>query len=121
MRCVASWAKRWHTVYARHAMTTKAETKRTHITLPCELVKEIDALVGPRGRSAFLVEVARAELKRRWLLNYLEKGEPIWKDEDHPELAAMGTDAWVRALRDRKSERSRSMEAAFGDEELQVK
>jgi len=72
-------------------------TQRTHVVLPEDLVREIDAAVGPRGRSAFLEETARAELRRRWLLNYLDKGEPIWKDEDHPELAN-GVDAWRRSL-----------------------
>jgi hypothetical protein len=71
--------------------------QRTHVVLPAELIKEIDALVGPRGRSAFIEETATAELRRRWLLNYLDKGEPIWKDEDHPELGN-GVDAWRRSL-----------------------
>jgi hypothetical protein len=32
------------------------------------------------------------------------------KDEDHPELAAMGTQAWVRKLRDEKSPRQRRIQ-----------
>jgi metal-responsive CopG/Arc/MetJ family transcriptional regulator len=40
-------------------------SQRAHIILPQELIEEIDAVVGPRGRSAFLVETARAELRRR--------------------------------------------------------
>ena len=38
------------------------------------------------------------DLRRRSLLEILRDPEPIWKDEDHPELAA-GTDAWVKQLR----------------------
>jgi hypothetical protein len=72
-------------------------TQRAHIVLPADLIKEIDAVVGPRGRSTFIAETARAELRRRWLLDYFTKGEPIWKDEDHPELAN-GVDAWRRTL-----------------------
>ena len=34
-------------------------SQRAHIILPQELIEEIDAVVGPRGRSAFLVETAR--------------------------------------------------------------
>ncbi len=41
-------------------------TQRTHVVLSQELVRDIDAAVGPRGRSAFLEETARAELNRRW-------------------------------------------------------
>ena len=73
-------------------------TQRTHVVLPQDLLTEIDGLVGPRGRSAFLVETARAELQRRRLLAFLSSDEPAWRDEDHPELAA-GTERWVRALR----------------------
>ncbi len=73
-------------------------TQRAHVVLPGELVNEIDALVGPRGRSAFLVETARKELKRRKLLAFLQSDEVAWKDEDHPELAN-GTEIWVRKLR----------------------
>ena len=73
-------------------------TRRAHVILPQDLVEEIDALVGRRGRSAFLVETAQAELRRRRLLDYLEGGEPAWKDEDHPELVG-GTAQWVHAMR----------------------
>jgi hypothetical protein len=73
-------------------------TQRTHVILPQDLLAEIDALVGPRGRSAFLVETARSELKRRQLLAFLRSDEPVWRDEDHPELAG-GSEAWVRSLR----------------------
>jgi hypothetical protein len=34
--------------------------KHVHILLPQDLVREIDAIAGPRDRSAFLVEAARA-------------------------------------------------------------
>jgi hypothetical protein len=73
-------------------------TQRTHVILPQDLLTEIDGLVGPRGRSAFLVETVRAELQRRKLLQFLRSDEPIWRDEDHPELAR-GSEAWIRSLR----------------------
>ncbi len=72
--------------------------QRAHILLPQELVCEIDAIVGPRKRSAFLVETARAEIRRRRLLQFLESDEPAWKDRDHPELAK-GSAAWVHQQR----------------------
>jgi hypothetical protein len=74
-------------------------TQRAHVVLPAELIAEIDSEVGPRGRSAFLAQLAKAELNRRKLLAYLRSGEAIWKDEDHPELAE-GSYKWVRSLRD---------------------
>jgi hypothetical protein len=74
------------------------ETKRDHDVLPEDLVSQIDQIVGVRGRSAFLAELARREIKRRRLLELFESGEPIWKDEDHPELKD-GADEWVRKMR----------------------
>lgn len=79
--------------------------RRAHILLPQELVGEIDEIVGPGKRSAFLVETARAEIRRRKLLQFLESEEPAWNDEDHPELAK-GSAAWVRGLRQEGKTRS---------------
>jgi hypothetical protein len=81
-------------------------THRAHILLPDDLLQEIDALVGPRGRSSFLVETARNEVRRRKLLQYLEGKNPAWKDEDHPELAN-GSARWVRKLRKENETRGR--------------
>jgi hypothetical protein len=80
-------------------------TVRTHIVLPAELAKEIDAIAGPRRRSSFLVETAEKEIKRRKLLEFLEHDEPAWKDEDHPDIAATGAAAWVHNLRHERSPR----------------
>lgn len=71
---------------------------RTHVLMPEELVREIDDLVGPRGRSAFLVETARTEVRRKKLLDFLNSDEPAWKDENHSELNE-GAATWVRKLR----------------------
>ena len=78
-------------------------TQRAHILIPGDLLREIDALVGPRGRSAFLLETARQEVQRRKLLHFLESEEPAWKAEGHPELQR-GAAEWVRQLRE-QSER----------------
>jgi hypothetical protein len=83
--------------------------RRAHIVLPEDLLLEIDALVGPRGRSAFLAETARNEVRRHRLLQFLQSTDPAWKDQDHPELAA-GADLWVRKLR-AENEISRSPKA----------
>lgn len=80
-------------------------TLRSHIVLPVRLAKEIDALVGPRKRSAFLVETAENEIKRRKLLAFLAKEEPAWREEDHPDIAEMGAATWVHRLRRVQTER----------------
>jgi len=84
-------------------------TQRAHVVLPAELIAEIDSAVGPRGRSAFLAEVARRELNKRKQLAFLSSDEPAWKDEDHPELKD-GTAAWVRSLRQESDSRLRKLE-----------
>lgn len=73
-------------------------THRAHILLPEDLLREIDALVGARGRSAFLLETARAEVRRRKLLQVLESNVPFWDDNKHPELKG-GADAWIHDMR----------------------
>ena len=78
---------------------------RAPVVLPEELVAEIDSLVGPRGRSAFLVETAQAEVRRRLLLAFLRDPEPAWKDEDHPELVRLGTAEYVHQMRRETSPR----------------
>lgn len=73
-------------------------TKRAHVVLPDDLVREIDKIAGSRGRSAFLADLARREIKRQRLLELLRSKEPFWRDEDHPELKN-GAVAWVRKIR----------------------
>jgi Arc/MetJ-type ribon-helix-helix transcriptional regulator len=73
-------------------------TTRTHVVLPDDLLKRIDALVGKRGRSSFLAEIADKEVKRRNLIAFLSTPGQVWKDEDHPELKH-GAAAWVRKTR----------------------
>lgn len=75
-----------------------ASTHRAHILIPDDILKEIDSLVGPRGRSSFLLETARQEIQRRKLLRFLESEHPAWDTKDHPELSD-AADVWVRRLR----------------------
>jgi hypothetical protein len=89
------------------------DTVRTHIALPKKLVEDIDRLVGTRGRSAFFIEIASIEVRRRSLLAFLEtlrRDGPAWKDKDHPELARLGTAEYVRQMRSEKSDRQKWLE-----------
>jgi hypothetical protein len=79
------------------------DTQRAHILIPGDLLREIDALVGPRGRSAFLLETARQEVQRRKLLRFLESQQPAWAG-DHPELDG-GAAAYVQQLRQQSERR----------------
>jgi hypothetical protein len=49
----------------------------------------------------FIEQLTDKERQRKeLLLAFLASDEPVWRDEDHPDLVAVGTYAWVRALRD---------------------
>jgi hypothetical protein len=69
--------------------------RRAHVLLPDDL----NSLVGPRGRTAFLTEVLRDQVDRRRLLQFLNRPEPILKPEDYPEFKD-GAETWVRRMRE---------------------
>ena len=75
--------------------------KRANVVLPDDLLAQVEALVGPRGRSAFLTEVVREAVNRRRLLEFLSSKEPILKDKDYPEFRD-GGEAWVRQMREQE-------------------
>jgi hypothetical protein len=85
----------------------KNVAKIAHVVLPEDLVAEIDDLVGKRGRSAFLAEIARDEIMRRRQREALRGSAGAWKDKDHPELKR-GSAAWVRKLRSESEGRFRA-------------
>lgn len=77
--------------------------------LPVELVADIDKLVGKRGRSAFLAELAQREIKIHQQREALREAAGAWKDEDHPELKD-GAEAWVRKMRAESEVRFQELE-----------
>lgn len=72
---------------------------RTNVTIPAELLREVDELAGPRGRSAFVAEAIEARVKRERLRLAIEGvkgvyiGTPFWMD---PQAAYR----WVREQRE---------------------
>jgi len=89
-------------------------SKRAHVVLPEQLLAEVDALVGQRGRSAFLTEVVGQAVQRRKLLSAFLEAKGAWKDEDHPELAN-GSDAFVDDLRTENESRLDSLQLKDDD------
>ena len=61
-------------------------------------------------------EATEREIKRQRLLAFLRREEPVWRDEDHPEIVALGSAEWVRSLRDQKSERQIELEKRFAED-----
>jgi hypothetical protein len=74
-----------------------------------DVVAGIDKLVGKRGRSAFLTELAQREIKLRHQREVLRETAGAWKSEDHPELA-QGAAAWVRQIRSLDTSRLEDLE-----------
>jgi hypothetical protein len=75
------------------------------VTLPIELIAEIDALVGKRGRTRFLEEAAAEKLQVMRRVAAFERalavptvGVPEWDTTE-------STAAWVRELREAWGER----------------
>lgn len=73
------------------------KTKRAHVLLPQDLIKEIDAIVGPRRRSAFLVETARDAVRRTKLLRFLQND--VLPGRENVEEPSDSAARWVRQLR----------------------
>ncbi len=73
-------------------------TYRTLVSMPPDVVEEIDKAVGMKNRSKFLTDVARRELKRQEQMSALADAAGSWKDKDHPELA-QGAVAFVSQMR----------------------
>ena len=79
-------------------------TSRTHITLPDDLLADLDRLVDKRQRSRFIADAVRKELLLARQKEALRQAVGVWKDEDHPELKG-GSYAWVRKLRQESEDR----------------
>jgi hypothetical protein len=68
------------------------------VPYPAEVIAEIDKLVSDGKRTAFLVELAKREIKLNRQRQALRAVTGAWKTEDHPELAA-GAAGCVRQIR----------------------
>jgi Arc/MetJ-type ribon-helix-helix transcriptional regulator len=85
-------------------------TKRTHVVLSEQLVKDIDTLVGTRQRSSFLTQAAEEKLMRLCQIKALEAAAGSWKDKDHPELK-QGAAKRVAKLRQQDEKRFQKVTA----------
>jgi metal-responsive CopG/Arc/MetJ family transcriptional regulator len=79
---------------------------RTHLVLPDDLVKQVDATVGKRKRSRFVEEAVREKLRRQTLLAAISKTAGMLSTEDHPQwTTSEQSAAWVRESRRRDNYR----------------
>lgn len=76
---------------------------RTNLTLPDELLREVDALAGPRGRSRYVADAVAQRVKRDKLEQALRgtrgvmAGKPGWMSPDE-------VIRWVNRLRDEETD-----------------
>ena len=83
------------------------EMVRTHVVFPKELVEAVDRLVGPRKRSAFLVQAVEEKVGRERLGRALASTAGFLAEETHPEWETPEqVSAWVRDLRSLDSDSS---------------
>ena len=82
-----------------HGMThSRAVLTRTNVTLPAELLEEVDRFAGPRGRSRYVAEAVAQRVRRDALGEAIREtggamvGRPGWMTPDE-------VTAWVDELR----------------------
>ena len=83
--------------------------QRVMVPYPPDVIAEIDKIVSHGKRTAFLVELARREIKLNRQREALRAATGAWKTEDHPELAA-GAAGWVRQIRQESVKRSEKIQ-----------
>ena len=78
---------------------------RTNVTLPGELLEEVDRLAGPRGRSRYVAEAVAQRVKRDRLGRAIREtagvmvGKPGWMNPDE-------VVRWVDELRSEETDRT---------------
>jgi metal-responsive CopG/Arc/MetJ family transcriptional regulator len=71
-----------------------------NLSLPEDLVAEVDALAGRRNRSAFVEDAIRDRLRRERFRRAIAETAGAWSLETHPEFSSSEAVAkWVRAGR----------------------
>ena len=81
------------------------EGQQVQVALPAELIREVDGIMGEQRRNEFVAELIRTALHHHKIMRSLAEQGPVWKDENHPELVELGTEGWVRSLRNETEER----------------
>ena len=79
---------------------------RTHVSLPEDLLREIDRLAGPRRRSQFVEEAVRAKLRQAAQAEALARTAGTLRVEDYPEWTTPAdVSRWVERLREESNDR----------------
>jgi metal-responsive CopG/Arc/MetJ family transcriptional regulator len=73
-------------------------TSRTNLTLPEELLHEVDALAGPRGRSRYVAEAVAQRVKRDRLGKAIRETAGIMRGRPGA-MTPEDVEHWVASLR----------------------
>ena len=76
---------------------------RTNLTLPKELLDEVDALAGPRGRSRYVAEAVKARVKRDQLGKAIRETAGIFVGTPY-QMNRDEVTAWIDYLRSEETE-----------------
>jgi len=80
-----------------------AALARTNVTLPEELLREVDALAGPRGRSQFVADAVIWKVKRERLRKALDAARGVFVGTPW-QMTADEAYRWVRSMREEEDE-----------------
>ena len=72
---------------------------RTNLTLPEDLLREVDKLAGPRGRSRYVADAVAQRVKRDRLLKALDSSFGTLVPAGGRPMTRREVSAWVRKLR----------------------
>jgi metal-responsive CopG/Arc/MetJ family transcriptional regulator len=76
---------------------------RTNVTLPQELLDEVDELAGPRGRSQFVADAVTAKVKRERLRRAIEATRSVFVGTPW-QMGADEAYRWVRSMREEEED-----------------
>lgn len=80
----------------------RAVKERMNLYITKSLMDDLRTSVPARERTRFVEDILARELRRRKLLDALEKAYGAWKDEDHPDMKTFeDINRWVEEGRKR--------------------
>ena len=76
---------------------------RTNVTIPQELLRQVDELAGKRGRSQFVADAVAAKVKRERLRKALDASRGIFVGTPHY-MTPEESYRWIRSMREEHSD-----------------
>lgn len=76
---------------------------RTNLTLPADLMDEVDKLAGPRGRSRYVAEAVAQRVRRDRLGKAIRETSGIMRGTPS-EMSRVEVSAWIERLRSEETD-----------------